>query len=95
MKAKGHTPVRTCISCRAKRRKNDLIRLVIDHENRLTRGDSGRLKGRGAYVCDTPSCQERLLNNKRLNRQFRTDYNIHVSREMFGIMSLGDKKTIK
>lgn len=92
MKIKGHTPVRTCVSCGAKRRKKDLIKLAIDHENRLIRNDQGRLEGRGAYVCDTPLCLKRLLNNKRLNRLFRTDSDIDISRELLGIPPFGDRE---
>lgn len=92
MKSKGHTPVRTCVSCGAKRRKNDLIKLVVDHENRLIRDDSGGLKGRGAYVCDAPPCLERLLNNKRLNRLLRTDRDIDISRKLLGIPPFGDRE---
>lgn len=94
MKAKGHKPVRTCISCGAKRWKNELIRLVTDHEYFLIRDDSARLKGRGVYVCKTPTCLERLLNNKRIKRQFRTEAEIHVSRELLRIMQSGDKKPV-
>jgi predicted RNA-binding protein YlxR (DUF448 family) len=91
MKVKGHIPVRTCVSCGIKRPKNDLIKLMTDSENRLIIDDSGRLRGRGAYVCDSLPCLERLLNNKHLKRQFRTDRDIYVSYELSGIMPLGDE----
>ena len=85
MRAKDHIPVRTCISCGEKRPKIDLIKLIPDNENRLVRDDSGRIKGRGAYVCDEQPCLERLFFNKRLNRHFRTDGNIFVTREFIGM----------
>jgi len=88
MKAKGHIPVRTCISCGAKRPKNKMVRLIIDGQNRLTRDDSGKGQGRGAYVCDAWICLERLFGNRRLNMHFRTDKNIHVSQELNSVVPL-------
>jgi predicted RNA-binding protein YlxR (DUF448 family) len=85
MRARGHIPVRTCISCGTKRPKSDLIRLAADNKNRLVRDNSCRIKGRGAYVCDAQPCLERLLFNKRLNRHFRTEAGIDVTRELIGM----------
>jgi len=78
-KGKGHIPVRTCVSCRARRSKYDLIRLQMDREDRSVNVVSGKSHGRGAYVCKTGSCLERLSGNKRINRLFRTDRMITFS----------------
>ena len=86
MKGKVHIPVRTCISCGAKREKNLLIRLAFDKDNTLIKDTSYNMTGRGVYVCNIWPCLERLLKNKRLNRQFRTDKEISVSHEFSGIM---------
>jgi len=94
MKVKGHKPIRTCISCGAKRFKNDLIRLATDHGDCLIRDDSAAFKGRGAYVCKTQTCLERLLNNKRIKRQFRTEADIRVSSELLRNILHGGKKPI-
>jgi hypothetical protein len=85
MKAKGHIPVRKCISCGEKRPKIDLIKLIKDNENRLVRDNSGRIKGRGLYVCNEQACLERLMINKHLKRHFRVDANIRVTREFLGL----------
>ena len=92
MKAEGHISGRTCISCGAKRPKNELIKLIVDGENRLIRDNSGRIKGRGAYVCDSRPCLERLFNNKRLNKHFRTDGNIYVSPELNNVLPFDGKE---
>ncbi len=72
-KDKGHIPVRTCVSCGAKRSRYDLIRLLPDKEGRLVNDVSGKMHGRGAYVCKTGYCLERLSGNRRIRRLFRTD----------------------
>jgi predicted RNA-binding protein YlxR (DUF448 family) len=72
-KARGHIPVRTCISCGTKRAKGDMVRLVTDEKGFLFRDLLMRKEGRGAYVCDSKECGEDLLKNKRLQRFFRRD----------------------
>jgi predicted RNA-binding protein YlxR (DUF448 family) len=71
-KGKEHIPIRTCLSCGAKRRKGELIRLVLTSEGRLVRDDQGTWQGRGAYVCRNKSCREKLSDNRRLRKAFRT-----------------------
>ncbi|MFC1534817.1 YlxR family protein [Thermodesulfobacteriota bacterium] len=81
-KGKGHIPIRTCISCGSKYAKNELIRLLLDKEDRLVKDISGKSPGRGVYICKTRSCREQLSKNRRLNRLFRTEKVITISPEL-------------
>jgi predicted RNA-binding protein YlxR (DUF448 family) len=81
-RSRCHVPIRTCISCGSKGSKKDLIRLIPDMEGRLMKDLSGSMHGRGAYVCVTGDCLERLSKNKRLNRIFRTKRAITVGPEL-------------
>ena len=72
-KGKGHVPIRTCISCGAKRSKSELIRLGLTPENRLIRDDRRAYRGRGAYVCKNKPCWEKLSRNRHLGRRFRVN----------------------
>ena len=81
-KTKGHIPIRTCISCGAKRNKTDLIRLSLDTEGHIIKDHSGKLPGRGAYVCSTESCLERVSKNKRLKKLFRVENIIYDSNKI-------------
>ena len=71
-KDKGHIPIRTCLSCGAKRGKKDLIRLILDARGLVVRDCSGSGQGRGAYVCPARDCWDKLEDRGRLNRAFRT-----------------------
>ena len=66
-----HGPVRTCVSCGARRQKAHLLRLVLDAGGYLVKDDLGTGPGRGAYVCKNRSCAEKLSGNRRLERAFR------------------------
>jgi predicted RNA-binding protein YlxR (DUF448 family) len=80
---KGHIPIRTCISCKVKRRKTELMRIVLDAQGRVVRDKSGKRPGRGAYVCESRSCLERLVRGNILTKAFREegDITIHPSLE--------------
>jgi len=73
VKRKAEAPIRTCISCRTKKDKEKLIRLVLDVHGFVVRDDRGIEKGRGAYVCPDKSCWEGLQKANRLARAFRKE----------------------
>lgn len=50
MLKKGHVPERTCVLCRKKRSKGELIRLVFKDGGILVDPEQ-KLGGRGAYLC--------------------------------------------
>jgi predicted RNA-binding protein YlxR (DUF448 family) len=65
-----HVPQRTCIVCRSKAYKRELRRLVNTPEGVIV-DPSGRLPGRGAYLCDRRACWERALQTGMLERALR------------------------
>ena len=70
-------PERTCIGCGLKSQKDELVRIVLykDDETgddvRIAVDGSGRMKGRGAYLCRKPECLELAIRKKALNRAFK------------------------
>ncbi len=70
-------PERTCIGCGLKSHKDELVRIVLykDDETgddvRIAVDGSGRMKGRGAYLCRKPECLELAIRKKALNRAFK------------------------
>ena len=86
---KGHSPVRTCISCGAKRGKNELVRLILDARGFVVRDDLGKKRGRGAYVCGNGLCVEKLKTGNRLKRAFRKEGPLSLHPEFWEEMSGG------
>ena len=66
-----HVPMRTCVICRDKTNKRMLIR-VVRTEHGIQVDPSGKLNGRGAYLCDRASCWERAMITDILSRALRT-----------------------
>jgi predicted RNA-binding protein YlxR (DUF448 family) len=51
-----HVPLRMCVACRKRRPKGELLRVVLT-EGGFLLDPTGKLPGRGAYVCpDSPDC---------------------------------------
>ncbi len=59
-------PQRTCITCRTVRAKRELIRLVRIPSGNIEVDITGRMPGRGAYLCRSCKCWEAGLKGKRL-----------------------------
>ncbi len=62
-------PMRTCIACRVSKPKRELIRVVKFNEE-IKLDKTGKLNGRGAYVCNDEACISKLKKQKLLNRAF-------------------------
>lgn len=65
-----HIPQRTCVVCRNVQAKRGLIRLVRTSEG-LQVDPSGKMAGRGAYLCENPTCWDKAAQSEVLNRALR------------------------
>ena len=68
-----HIPLRSCVACRDKRPKRELLRVVALPEGGAQVDASGRLNGRGAYVCAGCAGTADALRPGRLARALRAD----------------------
>ncbi|HEX8939246.1 MAG TPA: YlxR family protein [Candidatus Limnocylindrales bacterium] len=56
------------MACRTPRQKRELRRVVRAPDGDVQLDPSGRLPGRGAYVCADPACIERAIDRGALSR---------------------------
>lgn len=61
-----HVPERTCVVCRRKRPKWEMVRVVRTPQGTLEIDNRGKKAGRGAYLCKAQECWEAGLTKKRL-----------------------------
>ena len=66
MSNKGHVPIRTCIGCRKKRKKEEMIWLTQSPEGVLRMNEKKSHPGRGFYICPDLGC---LTMAKKKNRR--------------------------
>ncbi len=72
-------PQRTCMGCNTKKDKKDLIRIVKNNKNEITIDKTGKIEGRGAYICNSVQCLEKVIKSKRLERSL----DIKISEEIY------------
>lgn len=63
-----HLPQRTCAACRQVRPKAELLRIVRTPSGRVELDVTGKVAGRGAYLCRRSQCVEQALRHKKLAR---------------------------
>ncbi len=63
--------IRTCIACGRTSSKSDLVRFVRQADGQVALDPSGKMAGRGAYVCATLSCLEAACKRRGLDRALR------------------------
>lgn len=71
-KKQKHVPERTCIGCRSVKPKKELIRLVKLESGEIEIDITGKMKGRGTYLCNKIKCQEAGLKKKRIETTLHT-----------------------
>jgi hypothetical protein len=64
-------PLRQCLGCQEMIAKKELIRVVKDAENHFAIDATGKMNGRGAYVCRKQECLKKAIKNKGLERSFK------------------------
>ena len=61
-------PMRQCMGCRERKAKKEMIRVVRTTEGTVSLDFSGKLNGRGAYVCPDMECLKKAMKSKALDR---------------------------
>ena len=61
-------PQRQCMGCRERKEKRRMIRVVRTPEGNVNLDFSGKMNGRGAYICPDPECLKKALRSKALDR---------------------------
>jgi uncharacterized protein len=70
---KKQPPQRTCVACRRVEAKRGLVRLVRTSDNLIKIDLTGRLAGRGAYLCLTKECWETGIRGGKIEQSLRVN----------------------
>lgn len=72
-------PTRTCMACNAQKEKNELLRIVKPKDEPPQIDLTGKKNGRGAYICKSEECLNKIMKSKRLERVLETE----ISQELY------------
>jgi uncharacterized protein len=67
-----HVPQRTCVVCRSERGKRELVRIVRTRDGGVRVDLTGKVAGRGAYLCKARPCWQGPGLAHKLNAALRT-----------------------
>ncbi|RKD34476.1 RNase P modulator RnpM [Thermohalobacter berrensis] len=70
---KKRIPLRKCVGCGESKPKKELIRVVRNKEGQVNIDQTGKAKGRGAYICKGEECINKAIKEKKLNRSLKID----------------------
>ena len=73
-------PQRQCMGCRERKPKKEMIRVVRTTEGAVCLDFSGKLNGRGAYICPDPECLKKAQKSKALDRSLE----VTIPEEVYG-----------
>jgi len=76
---KRKIPLRKCVACNENKPKNELIRIVKDKEGNIEVDLTGKMNGRGAYICPDDECFIKAKQSKILEKTLKT----HISDEIY------------
>ena len=79
-------PERRCISCNEKREKNELLRIVRTPEKNVEIDLTGKKNGRGAYICKSEDCLNKIIKSKKLESSFEIEIKSDFYEEIRGVI---------
>ncbi|MBO4816310.1 MAG: YlxR family protein [Clostridia bacterium] len=77
---------RMCIGCNEKKDKRELIRIVLNKQGEISIDRTGKLEGRGTYICDNIDCLEKAIKNKKLEKSFDIKIDEQIYEQLRGVI---------
>lgn len=75
-------PMRMCTGCREMKPKKELIRVVKCSEGEIKLDLTGKLNGRGAYICKSTKCLNAARRSNALARAFETSISDEIYNQL-------------
>jgi predicted RNA-binding protein YlxR (DUF448 family) len=66
-------PIRTCIGCKGKKTKKEMIRIIRTPDGKIEIDKTGKKSGRGAYLCGNVKCLDIAFRENSLNKSLKQD----------------------
>lgn len=79
-------PLRMCSGCMQRLTKKELVRVVRSPEGEISLDLTGKMPGRGAYICPKESCLKQARKAKRLARALECQIPDEVYEKLEGAM---------
>lgn len=77
---------RTCMGCNQKKDKKGLLRIVKNKENVVSVDETGKMQGRGAYICKEEECLEKMMKSKRIKKSLGVKISEEIYHKLRGVI---------
>ena len=66
-------PLRQCVGCREMKSKKEMLRVLKTAEEEVILDITGKMNGRGAYLCKDAECLKKAMKTKGLERSLKME----------------------
>ena len=84
-------PLRKCVGCNEMKPKSELVRVIRTAEGEILLDTTGRMNGRGAYICRSVECLEKARKARRFEKSFSCRIEESVYEVMLSELSEGSQ----
>ena len=77
---------RKCIACNTVRNKYELIRILKTKQGEILIDKKGNLNGRGAYICKSEECLNKVIKSNKINKIFNIDVDKKIYDDIRGVI---------
>lgn len=84
-------PMRRCTGCGEQKPKKELVRVVKTPDGKILLDLTGKISGRGAYICNNAECLKKARKSKRIDRTFEMTIPDEVYKQMEEEISKDDE----
>jgi len=79
---KRKQPLRKCTGCGQKKPKKELIRIVRTNNDDVLADFTGKINGRGAYLCPDIQCVDLAIESNQIARSLKKEVPSQVLKEL-------------
>ena len=81
-------PLRRCLGCFESKPKKELYRIVKTKEGEILLDKTGKLNGRGAYICKSKECLQKAIKMKKIEKEFDTKISDEIYAELENMIEI-------
>lgn len=64
-------PLRQCVGCNEMKSKKEMLRVLKTAEGEVVLDTTGKMNGRGAYLCKNAECLKKAMKHKGIERSLK------------------------
>lgn len=83
---------RKCMACNLKKDKYELIRIVKNKNNEILVDKTGKLDGRGAYICNNIECLNKVIKTNRIGKVLKSNIDQKIYEDIRGVIIGNEQK---